>query len=248
MSNKLRMLLIVIALTIIFLLGIGIISTEQIPPLNSVAFDKLMYGLKNPDFSIYLEGNRYIIETIAIALLGTIFSMIIALPIALKSSYKINKNYKRWNYISPLIRIFPDLLIGIFIVSIVGPGSWAGVLTIAIVSCGTSIKFFKEIINKNDNQSFTYAKQITKSSFLGNYLVVIGLNINEILANALTRLESNLRIAVIIGFVGAGGVGNVLLHSIQTYDFETAFALIYVLMILFIILDYVAAHIRKKLR
>ena len=119
------------------------------------SINALIEGFFNPDLTyaanMTIDGLPYaIVETIAIAISGTFVSAIISIPFALLASQNIvgPKVSKIGKLIVTMIRTFPELILALMFISVVGPGAPAGILALGIHSIGMLGKLFFRIYRK----------------------------------------------------------------------------------------------------
>ena len=211
-------------------------------------------GFANPDFS-YLgdmsrDGLPYaIVETIAIAISGTFVSAIISIPFALLASQNIvgTKASKIGKLIVTMIRTFPELILALIFIGIVGPGAPAGILALGIHSIGMLGKLFSESI-----ESMDMGVKEALESCGGNYFEVLFRAVlpqvsPELISYTLYRFEINMRAASTLGLVGAGGIGAPLIFAIRNRSWDRSAIIIIVLIITVTIIDQISGRIRKRL-
>ena len=197
-----------------------------------------------------IDGLPYaILETIAIAISGTFVSAIISIPFALLASQNIvgQKVSKIGKLIVTMIRTFPELILALIFISVVGPGAPAGILALGIHSIGMLAKLFSESI-----ESMDLGVKEALESCGGNYFEVLFRAVlpqvsPELISYTLYRFEINMRAASTLGLVGAGGIGAPLIFAIRSRSWSRAAIIIIVLIITVTIIDQISGRIRKKL-
>ena len=214
----------------------------------------LLNGFINPDMAYAgnttIDGLPYaILETIAIAISGTFVSAIISIPFALLASQNIvgTKVSKIGKLIVTMIRTFPELILALIFISVVGPGAPAGILALGIHSIGMLAKLFSEAI-----ESMDLGVKEALESCGGNYFEVLFRAVlpqvsPELISYTLYRFEINMRAASTLGLVGAGGIGAPLIFAIRTRSWSRAAIIIIVLVITVTIIDQISGRLRKKL-
>lgn len=249
----LRMLYYLILFGFIFW-GFDGIEYKGVMRTASSSINALWDGFLNPDIAYITkmtkDGLPYaILETIAIAISGTFVSAVISIPFALLASSNIvgPKVSKVGKLIVTLIRTFPELILALIFISVVGPGAPAGILALGIHSIGMLAKLFSESIESMDDG----VKEALESCG-GNYFEVLFRAIlpqvsPELMSYTLYRFEINMRAASTLGLVGAGGIGTPLILAIRTRAWPRAATIILVLIITVTIIDQISSRIRKKL-
>lgn len=226
----------------------GIMKTAQ------SSINALWDGFLSPDLiyatNMTIDGLPYaVVETIAIAISGTFVSAIISIPFALLASQNIvgTKVSKIGKVIVTLIRSFPELILALMFISVVGPGAPAGILALGIHSIGMLAKLFSESI-----ESMDMGVKEALESCGGNYFEVLFRAIlpqvsPELISYTLYRFEINMRAASTLGLVGAGGIGAPLIFAIRSRAWPRAAIIIIVLILTVTIIDQISGRIRKRI-
>ena len=214
----------------------------------------ILKGLINPKWSILLDFTKYgvpflIVETVAIAFLGTFIGMVISIPFAFFSARNIVPPVisRLGILIINMIRTFPPFVFGLILIRISGPGAFTGVLTLAITSLGMISKMFIEIIEDLDEGILealdaTGCNTIQKirhgviPQLLGNFASI-----------SIYRFEINVKNASILGLVGAGGIGAPLLFAMGAYRWDDVGALLWGLIALVVVIEWLSTVLRRKL-
>ena len=219
----------------------------------------IIHGLFHPDWSYVYDGSgedlvSLIIQTLAIAFLGTIVSAILSIPFAFwaarspkERGQKIHPKSTSGKFILVLIRTFPELVLAIMFIKAVGPGSFAGVLAVSIHSIGMLGKLFSEAIENMDRSADEAIIAAGGSSADVFTLATIPTIIPEFLSFTLYRFEIAVRSASILGMVGAGGIGTPLLFAIQTRTWPRVGIILLGIIIMVTAIDWLSGTLRKKL-
>jgi len=212
-------------------------------------------GLFHPDWDyVYLaEGEdllRGLGETLAIALLGTAISVVLTIPFALWAA----RNLVRFKLISKtsvfalsLIRTFPDIIMAIIFIKAVGPGAFAGVLTIGINSVGMLGKLNSEALEELDMGPSEALKACGATRLQTIWHAVVPQAIPFYLSFALFRLEINVRSAAILGAVGAGGIGTPLIFALEGRSWSRVGIILLGIIVLVTAIDWISGKLRKRL-
>jgi len=214
----------------------------------------ILYGITQPDFSYFLDFKKdalpyLLLETIAIAFLGTLIGAVFAMPFAFLSARNI---VPKWmavvgTFIIAIIRTFPPFVYGLMFIRVTGPGPFTGVLTLAVSGIGMTAKLFTEsiedldmgIIEGLDASGCTTIQKI-------RYGIIPQLMTNFI-STAIYRFEINVKNASILGLVGAGGIGYPIIAAMGAYRWQDAGTLLFGLIVVILIIDYFSGRLRKKL-
>ena len=211
-------------------------------------------GLFTPSLDVITDtsssGLLYmLVETFAIGFLGTIFGTIFAIPLAFISSRNIAP---RWLNVICLgiitvIRSFPSIMYGIMFVKTVGPGAYAGVLTMTIGSVGMLSKMLVESIEDINPGVIEALDAAGCSGFQKVRYGIIPQLSSSIVSNVLYRLDINVKNATVLGMVGAGGIGSQLIFAIDDRRWSDCGAMLWGLVIMVLIIEYVSTKIRRRL-
>ncbi|GBG93687.1 phosphonate ABC transporter permease protein [Ligilactobacillus salitolerans] len=217
----------------------------------------IVEGLFHPDWGYFYDGSgedlfSLIIQTLAIAFLGTFVSAILSVPFAFWAARaaKENKFHLRstsGKFVLVLIRTFPELVLAIMFIKAVGPGSFAGVLAVSIHSIGMLGKLFAEAIENMDRGSEEAIQSAGGNKADMWILATMPTIMPEFLSFTLYRFEIAVRSASILGMVGAGGIGTPLLFAIQTRNWPRVGIILLGIIVMVTVIDYISGTIRKKL-
>lgn len=253
-SNFIKRTIVGIALIALFIWALDGLNYKGLMDTAEGTFLAMIRGILNPDMDYLtnytIDGLPYaILETIAIAISGTFVSGILAVPFALLASENIvGKRISRiGKIIITMIRTFPEIILALIFISVVGPGAPAGILALGIHSIGMLGKLFSESIESMD----IGVKEAVESCGGNNseilFRAVIPQVAPEFLSYTLFRFEINMRAASTLGLVGAGGIGAPLIFAIRNRNWERTSLIVFVLIITVSIIDIISSRIRKKL-
>ncbi|RKP44270.1 phosphonate ABC transporter, permease protein PhnE [Cohnella endophytica] len=212
-------------------------------------------GLFHPDWNyVYLKDGEDLLrglgETLAIALLGTSISVVLTIPFAIWASRNLIK-FRLFSGASTftlsLIRTFPDIIMAIIFIKAVGPGAFAGVLTIGINSIGMLGKLNAEAIEDLDMGPSEALKACGANRLQTIWHAVVPLAIPAYLSFALFRLEINVRSAAILGAVGAGGIGTPLIFAMEGRSWSRVGIILLGIIVLVTAIDWLSGKLRRRL-
>lgn len=217
--------------------------------------EAILSGLFHPDWDyVYLaEGEdllRGLGETLAIALLGTFISVILTIPFALWAARNLVR--ARWlsgasTFTLSLIRTFPDIIMAIIFIKAVGPGAFAGVLTIGINSIGMLGKLNAEAIEDLDMGPSEALKACGANKLQTIWYAIVPQALPVYLSFALFRLEINVRSSAILGAVGAGGIGLPLIFALEGRVWDRVGIILLGIIALVTLIDWISGMLRRKL-
>jgi len=189
-----------------------------------------------------------IIESIQIAWIGTLIAAVLSLPLALFGARTLFPRVARVvKLVSAAARAFPEILLAIYFVPIVGLGAFAGALAIGISSVGMLTKLGAEVVDSIDFGPVEAVEAAGGSRILALRYAVVPQVLPEIVAHWLFRFELNIRASAVLGVVGAGGVGGVLLNTLRYRHFEKAAAVLILTIVVVLVIDMISGEIRRRI-
>lgn len=190
-----------------------------------------------------------ILETLAISIAGTFASAVLSIPVALLASQNIvgNKVSKIGKVIVTAIRTFPELILALIFISVVGPGAPAGILAIGIHSIGMLAKLFSEAIESMDMGVKEALDSCGATPMEVLFRAMLPEVSPEFISYTLYRFEINMRAASTLGLVGAGGIGAPLIFAIRSRAWDRVGIIMIALVLAVTIIDIVSGKLRKRL-
>jgi phosphonate transport system permease protein len=189
------------------------------------------------------------LETVDIAFFGTTAAVILALPLAILAAHNTSPArplYALARSIIALCRAVPDLVWALIFVTAVGLGPFPGALAISVHSIGMLGRLFAEVIEDMD-MSPVEALTTTGASRLAVFShAVVPTVLPSLLGIALYRLDENIRGSLVLGFVGAGGLGFELLTAMNLFQYRTVSMTLVVTFVLVIVAERLSAALRQR--
>ncbi len=190
-----------------------------------------------------------LMETAAIAFLGTIFGTIISIPLAFISSRNIVPKAFASLGVSfiVIIRTFPAVVYGLMFIRVTGLGAFTGVLTLSVASVGMVAKLFIEVIEDLDPGIIESLDASGCNTIQKIQYGIIPQLLTNFASIAIYRFEINVKYATILGMVGAGGIGAPLIFAMQAGRWGDTGALLIGLILFVLIIEIISTRLRKKL-
>lgn len=192
-----------------------------------------------------------IVETIAIGLMATIFSTILAIPISFFAAHNIMKRipggsaiYYVTRTILNVVRAVDTVVWGLIIIVWVGLGSFAGVIALTIHSIAALGKLFSEEIEHIDPGPVEAIEATGGNFFQVIRYAVVPQIIPSFLSYTLLRWDINMRSATVIGFVAGGGIGFFVLETIRMGGYQQYAAALWAVAVVIILVDYISSRLR----
>lgn len=189
-------------------------------------------------------------DSIGIAVLATIGGVLISIPFAFMGAKNIAPKpmyyFARGSFV--FTRAFHPLIVGIIFVKAVGTGVFAGILTFAFGTIGYWAKLLAEDIEDIQARNLDAIRAVGGSRFQMITFGVVPQIMPRAVGLTIYRWDSNIRGSVVIGIVGAGGIGLTLLSSYQRYEYDFTLAILIVIVVLVLIGEVVSAYIRGRVQ
>jgi phosphonate transport system permease protein len=214
-------------------------------------FGDIISRMLPPDFSEFNLLVISMIETIEIAILGTFIAIVLSIPLALFSARNISPNILIFfiaRTITVFFRAIPEFIIAMILVIAIGFGAMPGVLALGIHTMGFLAKFYAEDIehiNKGPVEALE-SSGASKRQIIS--FAVIPQIIPSFVANNLYILDRNIRMATMLGIVGAGGIGYELQSAFRMFEYPKVSAIIIIIFITIFIIDNLSTYIRSKIK
>ncbi|GGG45321.1 phosphonate ABC transporter, permease protein PhnE [Caldovatus sediminis] len=144
------------------------------------------------------------------------------------------------------LRTVPDLVIALILVWAFGVGPLAGILAIALHSTGALGKLFAEAIENADLGPWEGVRAAGGSWAQACRFAVLPQVLPNLLSYGLLRFEINLRSASVIGFVGAGGIGEELYTAIASNYYEEVSAIVLLIILAVACVDLLSERVRHR--
>jgi phosphonate transport system permease protein len=192
---------------------------------------------------------RKMLETLELGLWGTIVAVIASIPLAYFSARNYSPN--RLTYVTArgavsLFRSVPELISALFLVLAFGFGPIAGILALGIHAAGFLGKFYAEDIEHADDKPQEALRAIGANKLKTLSAAVLPQVLPQYIAYTLYILDRNVRMATVVGIVGAGGIGQELKGRYDIYNYGHVGTILVVIFITVFILDQISARIRTR--
>lgn len=231
--------------------GIGVtqLTSEDILsiPANTL---RILSDMFPPSITRFSTVCWLLLVTLQMAFVGTVIGVLISMPLAVLASSNMTPHGIVY-YISRSIIVFartvPDLIWGVYFVIIVGLGPLAGTCAIVMDTIGFCGRFFAEAIEEVDQgpQEAFAAMGATKTGTF--FCVILPAAMPSFVNTMLFNLEKATRSSVVLGLVGAGGIGMEVNTALTMFEYDLAATIIILLCILVFAVEQVGSAIRKKI-
>jgi phosphonate transport system permease protein len=203
-----------------------------------------------PDFSQLPATLWPALQTVDIALFGTFVGIIIALPLALLAAANMTPSRVAYYAARGLIgftRAVPDLVWALLFVTAVGLGPFPGGLALGVHSVGMLGRLFAETIEQMDMAPI-HALELTGARRIQVFSHgIIPSILPSLLGITLYRLDENIRSSLVLGFVGAGGIGFQLLTAMNLFQYQEVSLLLIIIFVIVLGAERISAELRERL-
>lgn len=191
------------------------------------------------------------IETIQIAIWGTLFAIVMAVPVCFLAARNISPNIAVFHLMRQVLNIargINEIILALIFVAAVGLGPFPGVLALALHGAGMLGKFFAESIEEIDQGPI----EALRSTGAGPMQIIIFGVMPQVItawiAVILYRFETNLRQATVLGMVGAGGIGFELVGSMKLFQYQDTATCILVIVVMVMTADFISSRLRARIQ
>lgn len=202
-----------------------------------------------PDPSVLGNAIRGAIQTIQIAIVGTVVAAVLALPVGFAAA---RNAAPRWLfYTSRLLlnafRAVDTLVYALFFVAAVGLGPFPGVLAVIVYTATVLAKLYSEAIEAIEPGPVEAVRATGATALQVLRWGVLPQLVPQFLSFTLYRFETNIRAAAVLGFVGAGGIGFYVQTYLRLLNYPAAASVLLVLVVLVMVVDFASSRLRARL-
>ncbi|WP_164512048.1 phosphonate ABC transporter, permease protein PhnE [Lacticaseibacillus daqingensis] len=217
---------------------------------NFGEFTKIFIDMCHPDWAYtpYVFGPM--VETIKMAVIGTLIGSLLAFPYALLVARNIVTNkvvVGLFRFILNIVRTVPDLMLAALFVAVVGIGPVAGVITLAIFTFGMVGKLFYEAVETIDPGPLEAVRAAGAGKLEIIRFAVFPQIANYFVSYVLYAFEINVRASTVLGYLGAGGIGVYLQQALSMFRYDRVGLMVLVIFIVVLAIDYVSGKTREAL-
>lgn len=191
-----------------------------------------------------------LLETFQMALVGTVVGVIVSLPLAVLATRSQTPNkilYHASRTCIALFRTVPDLVWALFFVVTVGLGPFAGTLALMVDTMGFCGRFFAEAMEEVDRGPQEALAALGATRFGRIFCTVIPAALPSFINSSLFSLEKATRSSVVLGLVGAGGIGIELKVSMDMFEYSEACTIMLSIFALVLLVERVSSALRQKI-
>jgi phosphonate transport system permease protein len=212
---------------------------------------RFLAGFLTPNFSSrWQDIQQGLIESLTMTLTATLVGILISVPIGIGAARNIAPLpiYLGCRALIAVSRSLQEIIVAILFVAMVGFGPLAGFLTLAFATIGFLAKLLAEDIEDID-EAQAEAVRATGASWwqVLNYGIQPQV-MPRLIGLSLYRLDINFRESSVIGIVGAGGVGATLSTALDRYEYDSAAAILLLIIAIVLVTEYSSSWVRRWLQ
>ena len=222
--------------------------------LQLVQFDWSVMTPQNEFETFWDTAGGLMIITIFLGIMGTAFALIVAVPMSFLGARNImagnpvtNGIYVAVRLLFTIIRSIDVLIVVLIVLPLFGLGNASGVFALAFHNVGVMGKLYSEAIEGIDAGPAEAMTATGANRFQVVWAAIVPQLVNPFISFTIYRLDTNVRLANVIGLVGGGGIGVALFQNIQLLRYHTAGTFILLIVVTVATMDFISAQVRKRL-
>ncbi|EKU99778.1 phosphonate ABC transporter, permease protein PhnE [Leptolyngbya sp. PCC 7375] len=240
---------------VLLLLGLIIISFISVELFNIErmadgipAILNLLGEMLPPDFSRLPQWIEPIFDTLAMSIAGTAIAIGLSLPLGLLAARNTTPHpiaFHISRIILNITRAIPELILGMILVAAVGFGKLPGTLALGLHSVGMVGKFFAEAIELSDQAPVEAARAVGATRPQVIVHSILPQVFPQMADVTFYRWEYNFRASMVLGAVGAGGIGLEIISALRILKYQQVSALLIVVLVMVTLVDGFSNYLRK---
>ena len=191
-----------------------------------------------------------ILETVQMAIVGTLLAIVFAVPLSLLAASNVSPHptvYQAARFVLNIGRTIPELVLALAFVAAVGLGAFPGTLALALHSVFTLSKVFAEAIESISPRPVEAVEGVGATRAQTIVYGVIPQALPTMLSYGLLYWESNIRAATVLGLVGAGGIGFKIQVAMRLFQYRDLTTYVILLILMVTVIDRVSAYLRARI-
>ena len=234
--------------------------TEGAAIVCGATMDKLETGLVKgvsflgymfpPDWSAFSEMLQPAFQSIMIAFLGTVFGTLLSIVFAMLAASNITNQWVRntARVFIGLERSIPEIVILLLLIAAFGLGPMPGIIALALGCIGMLGKLLADIIEELDTVMLESMESVGANKMQIITFGVLPQIMPNLISYSLFRFEINIRLSVILGAVGAGGIGYELDYAFNMLQYHRAFTALLVIIVMVFGTERLSYMLRKNIK
>lgn len=212
---------------------------------------RFAHGFLQPDFiSRWSDIRQGLIESLTMTLTATVIGVAISVPIGIGGARNLvpASVYGLCRAIIAVSRSLQEVIIAIFLVAMFGFGPLAGFVTLSFASIGFIAKLLADDIEEIDPRQVEAIRATGAGWWQVLHYAIQPQVMPRLIGLSLYRLDINFRESAVIGIVGAGGIGATLNTAIDRYEYDSAGAILLIVIAIVMLAEYGSSYLRRFLQ
>lgn len=208
----------------------------------------LLAQMLPPDFSRFPQWLHPILDTLSMSVAGTALAVFLSFPLCLLAARNTTPHpiaFHLSRTVLNIARAIPELILGMILVAAVGFGKLPGTLALGLHSIGMVGKFFAEAIELCDRAPAEAARAVGATEPQIIVHSVLPQVFPQMADVTFYRWEYNLRASIVLGAVGAGGIGLEIISALRILKYQQVSALLIVVLAMVTVVDSLSNYLRK---
>lgn len=233
----------VISFVTVDLLDIGRMA-QGIPAILALLGEMLP-----PDFSRLPQWVKPMVDTLAMSVAGTAIAVGLSVPLSFLAASNTTPHPILFHLTRVglnVARAIPELILGMILVAAVGFGKLPGTLALGLHSVGMVGKFFAEAIELSDRAPVEAARSVGATEPQVIVHSILPQVLPQMADVIFYRWEYNLRASMVLGAVGAGGIGLEIISALRILQYQQVSALLIIVLIMVTLVDSCSSYLRQE--
>lgn len=203
-----------------------------------------------PDFTDFSPVATLLLETVQIALLGTVLGATVSFALALAAARNIAPRavWMPARAILNFLRAIPELIYALVFVAALGLGNLPGVLALAAAAIGSVGKIYADSMEAVRTEPIESLRALGAGRIAIITHGVLPQAAPIMVSYTLLLWDGAVRAATLLGIVGGGGIGLELNGALRTFRYDRAMAILICIMVIISVIDQVSSWIRRKIQ
>ncbi|QGH36531.1 phosphonate ABC transporter, permease protein PhnE [Gracilibacillus salitolerans] len=203
-----------------------------------------------PDWSYVNQVWPKLFETLHIAIIATTIAVIISIPFSLLTANNVTTNtwiYQGMRLILNIIRTIPDIILAVVFVGLFGIGAFSGIIALIIFAVGILVKLMSEVIETIDMNQTEAIRASGGNGMQTISFAIVPQVLPQFISFSLYVFEINIRASLVLGLVGAGGIGQLLNTQINFMNYPAVSTIIIIVFAVVVVIDFISGKLREGL-
>lgn len=212
---------------------------------------RFVTGFLTPDFTTrWRDISQGLVESLTMTLTSTVAGVLISIPIGIGAARNISP---LWAYgfcrsVIAVSRALQEIIVAILLVAFFGFGAFAGFLTLTFATIGFIGKLLADDIEECDPRQIEAIRATGASWWQVVHYAVQPQVMARMIGLSVYRLDINFRESAVIGIVGAGGIGGTLDTALSRYEYDSAGAILLIIIAIVMASEYASSRMRGWLK